>query len=205
MSIDGACKSFGKPDCVVAGGVVVRTGGEYKFLHRSERQSTSQRAELLALLAALEYLRDYAPEEDALIITDSEYLFNTITKEWYNSWIGNNWITSTGTPVKNVDIIKQIIEIYELKKDVVAMVYIKGHVVADGGNTTMCLLYSDPAALQEYYENKAKTVALEYVKEVFKKNNGYEPDEPLLRELVALNMMADRHAVKCCRDAYVNN
>ena len=73
IAIDGACRRNGKPDCVSAGGVLVVQDNEtYRTLCVSEKGSTNQRGEMLALLEALRYIYD-TPGNDALIITDSEY------------------------------------------------------------------------------------------------------------------------------------
>ena len=60
ISIDGACRRNGKPDCVSAGGVFIQQFDsklnlqQTSILSNYETASTNQRGELLALLTALD-------------------------------------------------------------------------------------------------------------------------------------------------------
>lgn len=45
-----------------------------------------------------------------VIITDSLYSINAVTL-WYKSWIKNDWMTSKKEPVKNKELIEQIINV----------------------------------------------------------------------------------------------
>ena len=105
IAIDGACRRNGQPDCISAGScfiVVEEDNVEQSFvISDHETMSTSQRGELTGLLLAFEHIA-IAPV-DTVIITDSEYLFNTITKRWVDRWVHNNWQTAEGTDVKNKD------------------------------------------------------------------------------------------------------
>ena len=78
--------------------------------------STNNRMELTAILEALKI-----NGVDA-IVTDSIYCKNGIEK-WMANWKNNGWKTSAGKPVKNVDLWKQISELY---KDV-AFRWVKAH------------------------------------------------------------------------------
>mgnify|MGYP003678742531 CR=1 FL=1 len=61
-------------------------------------------------------------DEVHAVVTDSIYCKNGIEKWMYN-WKNNGWKTSAGKPVKNVDLWKQISELY---KDV-AFRWVKAH------------------------------------------------------------------------------
>ena len=83
IAIDGACRRNGKPDCISAGGVYVQRLDEgsivcHSIAAISESESTNQRGELLALDRALTYIYNFG--EEAIVITDSEYIFNAMTK-----------------------------------------------------------------------------------------------------------------------------
>lgn len=60
--------------------------------------------ELTAVLMALRALRTC----DIEFILDSQYVINCVTK-WHYGWRKNNWRTSSGSPVTNSEIIKEII------------------------------------------------------------------------------------------------
>jgi ribonuclease HI len=68
---------------------------------------TNNRAELTGILRALEIAsRDM--DRDMEILTDSNYSINCCTV-WFSSWIKKGWMTSTGKPVENKDLIEQIL------------------------------------------------------------------------------------------------
>jgi ribonuclease HI len=64
---------------------------------------TNQRAELTAILRALEVI---GPAKSAEIRTDSKYSIKCVT-DWYRNWERNGWRTREG-PVKNQDLVKAI-------------------------------------------------------------------------------------------------
>lgn len=65
---------------------------------------TSNRAELRAVIAALQFRAWHGEGFSRLVIaTDSQYVVNG-AMEWTNTWISNGWRTSTGSPVKNRDL-----------------------------------------------------------------------------------------------------
>ena len=90
ISIDGACRRNGKPNCVSAGGVfIMHYNNALELTHTAlksnyELESTNQRGEMLALLTAIDYV--YDSKQSSQVITDSEYLFNTMTKNWCGNW-----------------------------------------------------------------------------------------------------------------------
>jgi ribonuclease HI len=66
-------------------------------------RQTSNRAELRAVLAALQF-RNWAGEGFGTVVfaTDSEYVAKGAT-QWVRTWLRNGWRTSGG-PVKNIDL-----------------------------------------------------------------------------------------------------
>jgi len=77
-------------------GTLVRT----RELSGAEAQTTNNRMELMAAIAALEALT--RPSE-ITVVTDSNYLRHGIT-EWIHRWRRNGWKTSGKKPVKNADL-----------------------------------------------------------------------------------------------------
>ena len=77
------------------------TGAEYK--------QTSNRAELRAVIAALQFRFWYGEGYARVVIaTDSEYVVKGIT-EWVEGWAKNGWRTNQGKAVKNQDLWKQLL------------------------------------------------------------------------------------------------
>lgn len=205
IAIDGACRRNGKPDCVSSGGVFIqhfRDGVCVATDSRSnyEINSTNQRGELLALLTALDYI--HSSGQDAQVITDSEYIFNAMTKVWYDKWCNNGWLTASGEPVKNADIWREIYSA-KLRCDFVgidiAFYHIKGHVIPFGKVTAETLLNLDPTGslLQGKVRDKydqlkvSKKDTLSAVQELSVKNNGFELTDETLRDFVVANVVVD--------------
>ena len=204
MAIDGACRNNGKPECKSGSGVAILTdlfNNSCTCLMDSECNSTNQRGEMKALLSALNWLKEHALDCDQVqIVTDSEYLFNTMTKSWYISWQNNGWITKSGTEVANKDLWEQIVDTYELLERLdITFYHIKGHVIPIGEVTSLKLLADDKTGsalyqhcLDKYYtliESKADKI--EKAQELSERNNGFRLPGDTFARFVALNCFAD--------------
>lgn len=217
IAIDGACRRNGQPNCVSAGGLfIVELGGSNmhtiisaRTLSVSEKESTNQRGEMLALLEALKYFM-YETNGIGSILTDSEYLFNTMYKEWFKGWKSRGWLTAQGTPVKNLDLWQQIVEVYEQCDDVVFF-HIKGHCIPFGKVTAENLLLKDKSGIRLYEEAYRKYDAeapqpkrlekLMDAQELSLKNNGFKLQPEQLRNFVVLNIVVDAVANMAVEDA----
>lgn len=214
IAIDGACKGNGKPDCISTGAAVCieyknDSGGKHtqtgKVLtcYANDYNSTNQRGELKALLQALLFAQmNYDEAHDEFqIITDSEYMFNTITKQWYRSWRNSNWITGGGTPVKNQDLWKRIVEIYEPLEENVVMYHVKGHCLSVGPATAGRLISEDKTCLSllpfvaDKYDQDFSTPKMQerlsHAFDLCERNNGFGPTPDVLKDFVVTNTMAD--------------
>ena len=89
---------------------------------------TNQRAELKAIQVAISSIlasKIYEKNRpDIYIFSDSEYSINCLTK-WHKTWIKNNWKSSSGKPVENLDIIKPTLKL--LQKLRVVFQHVKAH------------------------------------------------------------------------------
>lgn len=92
------------------------------MLYGSEQHSTNNRMELMGPIYGLSQLLIPC---DVTIHTDSQYVIGGIGKGWVAGWKRNNWITSTGTPVKNVDLWQLLDEL--CSRHIVRFVWVKGH------------------------------------------------------------------------------
>ena len=92
--------------------------------------TTNNRMELTAILAATVLSRTIRYTENIRIYTDSSYAMNCLTN-WWNRWSMNNWYTSSGTPVKNKDIIEKYLSLTWLdrkRKNIIPdILYVPGH------------------------------------------------------------------------------
>jgi ribonuclease HI len=63
--------------------------------------------ELQAVITALEVLHNY---QHVTVVTDSRYVLDGITK-WLHNWRQRDWVTTMGTPVKNVDLWQRLAQL----------------------------------------------------------------------------------------------
>jgi ribonuclease HI len=99
---DGGCKPNPGPGGWSA---ILRFRGVERELSGAEPATTNNRMELTAAAAALEALKRPCR---VVLHTDSEYVKNGITR-WHTGWVRKNWRSSTGDPVKNMDLWKRLL------------------------------------------------------------------------------------------------
>ena len=108
------------------GSIISDTDGEYG--------STNNRMEIMALKKALLDLKQRELQNGKiLVVLDSKYVLDAITKRWLQSWEKNGWKTSAGTGVKNKEL---WIEISRLFPEFPNLDYqwTKGHANDEGNN-----------------------------------------------------------------------
>lgn len=94
---DGACSGNPGPG---GWGALLRYGKVEKELSGGEPETTNNRMEMTAVIAALESLKR---PSHVHLTTDSQYVKNGIT-EWMPQWKKRGWKTADRKPVKNVDL-----------------------------------------------------------------------------------------------------
>lgn len=202
-SIDGACRRNGKPNCVASGGVfIMHPTGETEVLSAYEYGSTNQRGELLALLKALDYI--VAAKQEAQIVTDSEYIFNAMTKQWYVGWMNKGWVTASGGEVKNKDIWLEISCVMSRAVEDIHFYHIKGHCIPFGRVSADNALSMDPSGklLMSLVDNKFdfykdfKRDIFAAAQDLSMKNNGFALLPDVFRRFVVINVVADAIATK---------
>ncbi|BAZ05722.1 ribonuclease HI [Calothrix sp. NIES-3974] len=100
---DGACT--GNPGPGGWGVVVYHDDGSVHELGDAAKQTTNNRMEMQAAIAALEYLQASGQSEPVTLYTDSEYLINCVTK-WLRAWKARGWKKADGKPVQNQDLLE---------------------------------------------------------------------------------------------------
>ena len=115
---DGACK--GNPG-MGGWGALLRQGPHEKALYGGEPDTTNNRMELMAAIAALEALR----EPCAVVLhTDSQYVRQGITL-WMPNWLRRGWKTAGGGLVKNRDLWERLHA--AAQRHVIDWRWVKGH------------------------------------------------------------------------------
>ena len=104
---DGACSGNPGPG---GWGCVLLYGAHTKELSGAEADTTNQRMELKAAIAALEALRQPCAVE---LFSDSAYLINAFNLGWLRTWRQNGWINSKKQPVENQDLWQRLLKAAE--------------------------------------------------------------------------------------------
>lgn len=115
---DGGCKPNPGPGGWAA---ILKFKGIIRELSGGAAETTNNRMELTAAAEALGALKRPCVVK---LHTDSEYLKNGITR-WHTGWVRKNWRSSTGDPVKNMDLWKRILE--AVKPHQIEWLWVKGH------------------------------------------------------------------------------
>ncbi|EMD38043.1 hypothetical protein CERSUDRAFT_82283 [Gelatoporia subvermispora B] len=127
---DGACGGNGQRGSKAGIGVWWGRNDTRNLSERCPGDQTNNRAELIAIVRALET----APEKPLLIKTDSQYSIKCLT-EWLQGWERKNWKNSKGEPVKNAPLIRYASALRKVRQrngNDVEVEYVKGHAGHEG-------------------------------------------------------------------------
>ena len=115
---DGACSGNPGPG---GWGVLIKFNNSEKKLSGSEKNTTNNRMEMVAVINALQFIEI---QSSINLFTDSKYVKDGITK-WIHGWKKNNWRNSQKKEVKNKDL---WIELDTLsQKHRINWIWVKGH------------------------------------------------------------------------------
>lgn len=117
---DGACSGNPGPG---GWGAVLLCGEHRKEISGGEFQTTNQRMELMAVVAALKALK--VTEREVSVHSDSAYLVNAFAHKWLDRWQTNGWKNSKKEAVANQDLWRELLEL--TGKNRVTMKKVKGH------------------------------------------------------------------------------
>jgi ribonuclease HI len=115
---DGGCRPNPGPG---GWGAILKFKGTIRELSGGEAETTNNRMELTAAAEALTALTRPCKVR---LHTDSQYLRDGITR-WHTGWVRKNWRSSTGEPVKNMDLWQRILA--AAKPHEVEWVWVRGH------------------------------------------------------------------------------
>ena len=129
---DGACS--GNPGPGGWGTVVYFEDGAAHELGGAATQTTNNRMEIQAAIAALDYLLASGQTESVTLFTDSEYVKNGITK-WISGWKRKGWKTASGNAVLNQDLWEMLDRLNQKvsKQTTLQWQHVRGH-SGDVGN-----------------------------------------------------------------------
>ena len=116
---DGACLGNPGPGGY---GVVLLNGSHRKELYAGYRRTTNNRMELMGAIAGLRALKRPCR---VTLHTDSQYVYNGITKGWAKRWRANGWRRSTGEKALNADLWDELLKLCDQHQ--VRWVWVRGH------------------------------------------------------------------------------
>ena len=115
---DGGCDPNPGPGGWAA---LILQDGHKTELMGADPDTTNNRMELTA---AIQALRSLKTPTTVTLYTDSQYLQKGID-EWMPGWLARNWKASTGKPVLNQDLWKELLAVQKPHK--VSWKWVKGH------------------------------------------------------------------------------
>lgn len=101
---DGACRGNPGPGGY---GAVLKYRQHRKEISGGFRETTNNRMEIYAAIAALEQLIEPC---EITLYSDSRYLVDAISKRWLANWRRRGWIKADRQPVLNVDLWRRLEE-----------------------------------------------------------------------------------------------
>lgn len=125
---DGACS--GNPGPGGYGAVLCYNGRE-KELSGGEKQTTNNRMELLAVITALEALKEPCEVE---LYSDSKYVVDALSKGWAEGWRKRGWVKADKKPALNPDLWARLLDL--TASHTVTCHWVKGH--ADNAYNNRC-------------------------------------------------------------------
>ena len=99
---DGACRGNPGPGGY---GAVLKYRQHRKEISGGFRETTNNRMEIYAAIAALEQLIEPC---EITLYSDSRYLVDAVSKRWLANWKRRGWIKADKQPVLNVDLWRRL-------------------------------------------------------------------------------------------------
>lgn len=116
---DGSCKCNPGPGGWAA--IAVCKGKEL-VLSGGEAETTNNRMELKAAIEGLKALKKKCT---VMLVSDSKYLCDAVSKGWAVSWKANGWIKKDKSPALNPDLWEELLSL--LDRHDVTLDWVKGH------------------------------------------------------------------------------
>lgn len=92
-----------------------------------EKDTTTARMEMTAVMMAMKYMDENYKNVKYTLVTDYETMTNCFHKMWWRRWVETDWYM-----VKNSDIWKQIVARYTSRINKVKFKWVRGHIGIEG-------------------------------------------------------------------------
>lgn len=134
---DGACSGNQHKANIGGWGAILEYAGHEKELFGGEANTTNNRMEMTALLAALRSLKKTGLH--IRVFADSAYLLNCFRNKWYVNWRRNNWKTSKNAAVENRELWEELLGFLNIYT--FSFFKVKGHVDPNGSVAALRAVY----------------------------------------------------------------
>ena len=158
---DGACSGNQNDENLGGWGAILEYGNHSKELYGNEINTTNNRMEMSALIAALEALNK--KDLNIIVFSDSSYLLNCLKDKWYIKWQQNGWKTATKKPVENQELWEKLISLIENQK--ISYYLVKGHINISSKSIDLNKVYS------RFVENNGDAFSYDAFLHITKRNN----------------------------------
>ncbi len=146
---DGGCSPNPGPG---AWGAILKHGKNIKHISGGFKLTTNNRMEIMAVIEALKALKCRCSVK---LYTDSQYVYNSVTKGWAQKWRNNNWRKGKGNKEKaqNPDLWETLLDL--LEEHEVELNWVKAHIGIAGNEAVDRLVNQTRDAgnlgIDEYY------------------------------------------------------
>ena len=124
---DGACSNNPGPGGWAA---IIIIKNKITEIHGFEDNTTNNRMELTASIKSLQFIKNNMQLDKVKridIYTDSAYVANAINQKWLKKWYLKDWMSKTGTKIKNIDLWTQLYDLLQETNCNINFIKIKGH------------------------------------------------------------------------------
>lgn len=119
---DGACKGNQHANATGGYGTVIFNDKKRKELAQGYSDTTNNRMELRAVIAALKALKRPCRVE---LYTDSNYVCKAFNDNWIAGWIKRGWKNASKKPVANRDLWEELLAVVDTHE--ITWNWVKGH------------------------------------------------------------------------------
>lgn len=102
-------------------GAVLIFNSHYKELFGGSTKTTNNEMELMGIYQGLKALK--TQDKRVVVYSDSQYAINAVSV-WWRGWKRRGWRTADGSPVKNLELIQDIVALVHKQ---VSFRWVKGH------------------------------------------------------------------------------
>ncbi len=129
-------------------GAVIMQGEQRTELSAGYFETTNNRMEMMACIAALESLKE---RSNVVLFSDSKYIVDAINKGSADRWKANRWLKSDRKTIANIDLWKKLLALTEKHK--IDFRWVKGHYIDE--NNERCDQLANAAARSKELKHDA--------------------------------------------------